>query len=35
MPLLRERAVMITISDVGEGLLWLNIIPAQARRSQG
>ena len=27
MPLLRQRAVMITISDVGEGLLRVNIIP--------
>jgi PRTRC genetic system protein E len=27
MPLLRQRAVMITISDVGQGLLWVNIIP--------
>src|SRR6202140_1580936 len=27
MPLLRQRAVMITISDVGQGLLRLNIIP--------
>ena len=27
MPLLRQRAVMITISDVGQGLLRVNIIP--------
>ena len=27
MPLLKQRAVMITISDVGEGLLRVNIIP--------
>ncbi len=27
MPLLRQRAVMITVSDVGEGLLRVNIIP--------
>ena len=27
MPLLRQRAVMITISDIGEGLLRVNIIP--------
>ena len=27
MPLLRQRAVMITISDVGDGLLRVNIIP--------
>ena len=27
MPLLKQRAVMITISDVGEGLLTVNIIP--------
>jgi PRTRC genetic system protein E len=32
MPLLRQRAVMITISDVGEGLLRVNIIP---RRLEG
>src|ERR1700719_76560 len=27
MPLLRQRAVMITISDIGQGLLRVNIIP--------
>src|SRR5579863_5417292 len=27
MPLLKQRAVMITISDLGEGLLRVNIIP--------
>ena len=27
MPLLKQRAVMMTISDVGEGLLRINIIP--------
>jgi len=27
MPLLKQRAVMITISDIGEGLLRVNIIP--------
>src|SRR6266705_358538 len=27
MPLLRQRAVMITVSDVGQGLLRVNIIP--------
>jgi PRTRC genetic system protein E len=27
MPLLKQRAVMITISDVGDGLLRVNIIP--------
>jgi PRTRC genetic system protein E len=27
MPLLRQRAVMMTISDVGQGLLRVNIIP--------
>jgi len=27
MPLLRQRVVMITISDVGEGLLRVNVIP--------
>src|ERR1700737_3578507 len=27
MPLLRQRAVMITISDVGQGVLRVNIIP--------
>ncbi len=31
MPLLRQRAVMITISDVGEGLLRVNIIPRKRR----
>jgi PRTRC genetic system protein E len=29
MPLLRQRAVMITISDVGQGLLRVNIIPCK------
>jgi len=32
MPLLKQRAVMITISDLGEGLLRVNIIP---RRIEG
>jgi len=32
MPLLKQRAVMITISDVGEGLLRVNIIP---RKTEG
>ncbi|HLJ13894.1 MAG TPA: PRTRC system protein E [Bryobacteraceae bacterium] len=27
MPLLRQRAVIMTISDVGEGLLRINVIP--------
>src|SRR4051812_880383 len=27
MPLLKQRAVMITISDVGDGLLRINVIP--------
>ena len=27
MPLLKQRAVMITISDIGEGLLRINFIP--------
>src|SRR5258708_32483021 len=27
MPLLKQRAVMITISDIGQGLLRVNIIP--------
>src|SRR5580658_4324926 len=27
MPLLRQRAVMITVSDVGDGLLRVNVIP--------
>lgn len=27
MPLLKQRAVMITISDIGEGLLRINLIP--------
>lgn len=27
MPLLRQRAVMVTISDIGEGLLRINFIP--------
>jgi len=33
MPLLRQRAVMITISDVGEGLLRVNIIPRKLEGS--
>src|SRR3984957_17445785 len=33
MPLLRQRAVMITISDVGEGLLRGNIIPRKIEGS--
>jgi PRTRC genetic system protein E len=32
MPLLKQRVVMITISDVGEGLLRVNVIP---RRLEG
>ena len=27
MPLLKQRAVIMTISEVGEGLLRINIIP--------
>src|SRR5690242_715190 len=27
MPLLKQRVVMITISDIGEGLLRVNVIP--------
>ena len=33
MPLLRQRAVMITISDVGQGLLRVNIIPYDSSSS--
>src|ERR1700728_2465107 len=33
MPLLRQRAVMITISDVGGGLLRVNIIPRKLEGS--
>jgi PRTRC genetic system protein E len=29
MPLLKQRAVIMTISDVGEGLLRINVIPRQ------
>ena len=32
MPLLKQRVIMITISDVGEGLLRVNVIP---RRLEG
>jgi PRTRC genetic system protein E len=33
MPLLRQRVVMITISDVGEGLLRVNVIPRKLEGS--
>jgi PRTRC genetic system protein E len=33
MPLLKQRAVMITISDVGEGLLRVNVIPRKLEGS--
>src|SRR3984893_4364222 len=33
MPLLKQRAVMITISDLGEGLLRVNIIPRKIEGS--
>jgi PRTRC genetic system protein E len=29
MPLLKQRSVMITVSDIGEGLLRINVIPRQ------
>jgi PRTRC genetic system protein E len=33
MPLLKQRVVMITISDVGEGLLRVNVIPRKLEGS--
>jgi PRTRC genetic system protein E len=33
MPLLKQRVVMITISDVGEGLLRVNVIPRKVEGS--
>ena len=33
MPLLRQRVVMITISDVGDGLLRVNVIPRKLEGS--
>jgi len=33
MPLLKQRVVMITISDIGEGLLRVNIIPRKLEGS--